>query len=302
MKTYRHFFAWIVYSNLFIALCATALTVETFVLLQLPASLNWYILLTFLATIFIYNLHYYQKITADRETDRLQWGLQHRKLQYWLTLLSLLFVLGGIAVHYKNIFLESGQFNLRNLVWFILMPVIAIAYSHPVMPWKRTTLRQIGWLKMASLSFVWSFATTILPVLMQPESGNSTNYLPVFCLFVHRFLFIGALSVLFNIRDYEEDKAANIKTIAVLSGPQRTLLYGKWISTALYVISAIWVVRLFSLDNLVLYIALALPAAFLFLLYQFFKPSQEEASFVILNDGLMLLKALLLIFAVLLLS
>lgn len=294
---------FIVYSNLFIAACAFILTLETFVLFGLPSSLNWYLLLIFLCTVFVYSLHYFVKSKKEKTDHRLEWCRKNKKLLLAIIVLSFIFIAGGVSWHYKMIFIKDGHFNYKNLAWFIVIPLLALAYSYPLTPWNKKSLRQIGWLKMASLSFIWSFTTVVLPLLMLPDSSyakmSNSNLLS---LFFHRLIFIASLGFLFNINDYEEDKKDGIKTIAVLLGPEKSLQRGKWIVLLLNIAMSLLLWYYFDLRSLAFISAMLIPVLFLFVVYQTFSFQKDEASFVIRHDGLMILKALLLIFAVLTLS
>ncbi len=314
MSSLQKFLQFSVYSNLFIGACALALTCETFALLQLPITSNWYLLLIFLCTVFIYALHYYVKQFKEKTDDRLEWCRRNRSWLLFIVIFSLVLIAGGVLYHYSSIFGKPGHFNYRNLFWFIIIPLIALAYSYPLTPWNKKSLRQIGWLKMISLSFIWSFTTVALPVLM--ATGNEislaggpnglsegvlwdlwSNQLTV--LFVHRFFFIAALSLLFNINDYEEDKNDGIKTIAVVWGPAKSLNQGKWLMALTNITSSIFLLQIFPSRGPLFIIAVFVPVVLLFLLYHRFKANRDEAAFVIRHDGLMIVKALLLIFAVL---
>jgi 4-hydroxybenzoate polyprenyltransferase len=291
---------FIVYSNLFIASCALALTYETFYLLQLPPSLNWYLLLIFLCTVFVYSLHYFVKSKKDKTDSRLNWCRKNKKLLLSIILCSLLFITGGVVWHYKMIFIKDGHFNISNLAWFIFIPLLALGYSYPIIPLNKKSLRQVGWLKMASLSFIWSFTTVVLPVLMLPGNNYASNgYEFVWIVFIHRFFFIASLGFLFNVNDYEEDKKDGIKTIAVMLGSEKSLKYGKWVVLLLNVPASLLIWNYFALHHFDFLGATLIPVLLLFVLYQRFTASKDEAGFVLLHDGLMILKALLLIFAVL---
>lgn len=267
-------------------------------MLQLPATLHWYIGLAGLSTFFIYNFHYYQKISGGKEDNRLQWGLQHRRFQLYCIAGSLLLITAGIIIHYKQVFFYNGRFNYSSLTGFVLIAVLSLAYSHPVAQRKKKPLRQIGWLKMAILSFVWSFATTVLPVLMLPPDMEARDVSLLLSLFTHRFFFIASLAILFNVYDYREDKEENIKTIAVIAGPATTLRYGKWILLVLNIVAALWLVMLLPDTNWAIEVALAIPIMVLWWLYHSFRQGNTEADFYLRHDGLMLVKALLLIFAI----
>jgi 4-hydroxybenzoate polyprenyltransferase len=293
--------SFLVYSNIFISCCSLALTCETFYLLHLPASLNWYLLLMFLCTLFIYSLHYYVKSKKEKTDARLEWCRRNRNLLLLLIVLSSIFIAGGVSWHYQSIFLHHSKFNYRNFAWFIIIPLLSLGYSHPLNPWSRKSLRQIGWLKMVSLSFIWGFTTVVLPVLMWPDE-NITGTIQLVVLFFQRFFFIAALSVLFNVSDYEEDKNDGIKTIAVLYGVQKTLQYGKWLMTVANLLTGLLLIHYFRLSHPLYVAAVLTPVIILFLLYHYFYTGSDEASFAIRYDGLMILKALLLIFAVVILK
>jgi len=120
LKTILHF---LIFSNIFIACCALALTYSTFYLLNIPAALNWYLLLIFLCTLFVYNLHYY--IKGLSKTDlRLDWCKRHSRYVVISIFACAFFILGGVAWHYKAIFIHQGGFNYRNLFWFIIIPFV----------------------------------------------------------------------------------------------------------------------------------------------------------------------------------
>lgn len=298
MPDFRSFIRFLVYSNLFIGLCAVALAAETFFILHLPASLNWYLLLLFCCTVFVYSLHYYAKLYKEKTDSRLEWCRRNKKVLLVTLIASAILIAGGVLFHFNAIFFKEGKLNYSNLSWFIIIPLVALAYSHPLLLMNKKALRQVGWLKMASLSFIWSFTTTLLPVFML-AADHPVSYYALLVLFIHRFLFMASLSVLFNIHDYDEDKADGVKTIAVLLGPEQSLRKGKWLSLTLGIISTLWLVIVFRLYNGYLYAAITIPLILVFLAWHRFRREEEEAFFVVRYDGLMIVKALLLIFALL---
>ena len=121
--------------------------------------------------------------------------------------------------------------------------------------------------------------------------------LQIWILFANRFFFIMALCVLFNVRDYEEDKNDRVITPVVALGTKNILLYGKWLMVVLNCITALLVCRYFNLDSGLQYVAVLIPVLLLFLLFHYFSFSRNEIEFLVLHDGLMPVKALLLIFA-----
>ncbi|MEQ1677912.1 MAG: UbiA family prenyltransferase [Chitinophagaceae bacterium] len=289
--------AFLVYSNLFIAVCALALTVETFVLLQLPQSVNWYAPLLFCCTLFVYCLHYWAKSKKDKTDSRLEWCRKNKMLLLVFLSASALIISAIVIYHRNDIFYRDGVFNYKNLALFILIPLLALGYSHPLTPWNKKGLRQVGWLKLVSLSFTWGFTTTLLPVWMLLPGNMNSFQLAI--LFLHRFFFIASLCVLFNINDHEEDKKDGVRTIAVSAGPEKSLRYGKWFTLFINSVMAVLLLCYFKLNQPVFFIALLLPVVLVFWLYHRFMASKEEALFVLQHDGMMIVKALLLIFALL---
>ena len=106
--------------------------------------------------------------------------------------------------------------------------------------------------------------------------------------------------MLFNVRDYAEDKQDKIITPAVALGPSVILNRGKWLICGLNVITVSLLIKTFHFFNLIQIAAVVLPVVFVFLLFQYFRFDRSEMQFVFLHDGLMPVKALLLIFAALL--
>lgn len=209
---------------------------------------------------------------------------------------SFIFIVGGVIYHFNAIFGSGRNFHYHNIAWFVIIPLLALAYSYPILWWKKKSLRQIGWLKMTSLSFIWAFTTVALPVIMLPGKGDlftRSVFVPI--AFLQRFVFVAALSLLFNIRDYKEDKEAGIRTLAVIMGETASLRFGKWVMTLLNILFTLLLLWTFELQDTTDYLAGFIPIALLFLLHQFFS-SKKDAFFVIRNDGLMLVQALLLIF------
>jgi 4-hydroxybenzoate polyprenyltransferase len=218
----------------------------------------------------------------------MQWYRENKVL-----ILSLL-----ISVSFLITFLIISHFSVlfskNNIFWSLLIPVLSIAYSFPFLPGGKA-LRHIGWLKLPLLSFVWSFATVVLPVFYSDLSTMSQPQ--ILALFANRFFFIMALAMLFNVRDYEEDKKDKVVTPAVAFGPQKILFYGKGLMLFINIITGLLVCRYFNLYFTLQYIAVIIPVLFLFLLFHFFRFSRNEIEFSILHDGLIPVKALLLIFA-----
>jgi hypothetical protein len=276
------------YCNFFIAGCAAALIYETIHLLKLFPGTEWFIWLAFFCTVNIYTFHYYLKSLKPGDDDRLIWYRTHK---HWIRFL--LFA-GSCVISYLVFIHFKILFGYQNIIWTLLIPLLSLTYSLPILPGGRA-LRHVGWLKLPLLSFVWSFTTVLLPIFYSEK--KMVDDIEVQAIFINRLFFVMALCVLFNVRDYEEDKNDNVMTPAVVLGPEKILTYGKWILTIVNIATAVLLIRVFKFQTVFEHIAIAVPVVLLFLLFQFFSFKKSEIEFLILNDGLMPVKALLLIFA-----
>lgn len=209
-------------------------------------------------------------------------------------------VAAAVIYYRREIFLTNGHLNYVNLFFFLVIPLLSLGYSHPFIPRMKKGIRQVGWLKLVLLSFIWGFTTTLLPVMMISNHEElSYSALQLSILFLHRFFFMAGLCVLFNINDVKEDEADGVKTIAVMMGPERTLAKGKWLLLLLNILFAILMLLVFYLNHPFFYLSVTIPVALVFLQFHRFKTDRNEADFVLRTDGLMIVQALLLIFALL---
>ena len=276
------------YCNFFIALCATSLVYETIYLLHLGSQVHWFAWLVFFCTMNIYTFHYYLKSLKPEQDKRLNW---YRKYKFvtWFLMLT-----GCVAIGYLIITHFEILFSSRNIAWTLAIPLLSLAYSFPFLPGGKA-LRHVGWLKLPLLGLVWSLTSVLLPAFYTEDIRTGSSQ--VWILFFDRLVFILALCMLFNVRDYEEDKAAGIITPVVALGPQVILTKGKWQICLLNVITAILLIQSFHFSSPIQYAAVLIPLILLYLLFQFFRSDRSEMQFVYLHDGLMPVKALLLIFA-----
>lgn len=176
---------------------------ETSILLHLPLNnLNFYSFV-FGATLLQYNLHYAFKTAAIENSARLRWSSKNKPVHRLL-------ILVGLVLTISSLF----RFHLHHLLFLLIPGIIAAMYSFPILPFKnKRRLKDFGFVKIITLSLLWSFITVWFPV-------NSEHYggLTFQLIFVRRFLFIFILCLLFDIRDVEIDKKEGINTIPVWAG------------------------------------------------------------------------------------
>ncbi len=208
-------FNFFIQTNIFISLCAVALTLETQVQLGMKPQWHPYLFLIFFATLFDYNLHRLITITIRKQAlkdEKHAWVNRNLKGFYLLVIVSVLGFL--ISVCYAKI---------EVLIALAPMAMITIFYSLPVFKRARSIfrLREIPMLKIFLIAFVWSGSTIFLPVI---QHGNTIEWQHTLMMLTERFIFVFAITIPFDIRDVAVDKTSGIKTIPILIGVRRSII------------------------------------------------------------------------------
>lgn len=168
-----------------------------------------------------------------------------------------------------------------------LLLIFTLAYMTPFYLNKRKIkgVRDVFILKSSWLAFVWSVATVIIPVVhFKGFDFGKTELI----FFAQRFLFIMAIALAFNIRDYAYDLQKQMKTIATVAGIYKT----KIIAITLLSLSFLLVVFL----NVQIFLtAFATAVFYTIVLVMLAKPSPKSFFYVVLMDGALLVQGLLLV-------
>lgn len=203
----------LIYSNLLIAGGAALVTHETYLLVG--GALHWDPLLALVlcATLLVYSLDRLvdasEEDTVDR-TERHRWIDRYRRILWGVAVTS---AVGAAAA---TLFVSTDI-----LVALVPLGAVAAAYSLPVVwgPSGPYRLKDVAGLKIFVITLVWAGATAFLPALQ--VSGELVSTTVVFTV-VERAIFIFALTLPFDIRDMERDRASDIRTIPLAIGPDRT--------------------------------------------------------------------------------
>ncbi|HEY2581455.1 MAG TPA: UbiA family prenyltransferase [Mucilaginibacter sp.] len=218
-KTFQLVFDFLLFSNIFMALCAVAQGLVTFYLIgakTIPAVAG----LLFTSTLGIYN--FCILITKPENPDksphkRVRWFYGHYRLMVTFTMVSLLSLI-------PLFFLMS--FESRILL--IFLSILSFTYSIPLFSIEKQKfgLRNIPGLKQFLITLVWTMSTVLLPIL-EAQHFYSTNISmrDTTIIIAKRFLFIAALTVPFDIRDLFEDRQSGLKTIPVVWGEKNAYLF-----------------------------------------------------------------------------
>jgi 4-hydroxybenzoate polyprenyltransferase len=218
-KIVKPIFDFLLFSNVFMSLCAVAQALVTF---QLIGSKPVYIVITllFTSTLGIYNFCILVTKPEHPELSpyvRVRWFFSHYRLMVTITIVSILSLV-------PLFFLISIESRLL----LIFLAVISFCYGIPLFSFgdQRFGLRNIPGLKPFLITLVWTMSTVLLPVLeAQNLHLTSISMHDTTLLIAKRFLFIGALTIPFDIRDLFEDRKLGLKTIPVLLGEKGAYLF-----------------------------------------------------------------------------
>ncbi len=266
---------FILFSNIFIALCAVALCIETNILLHLPLNIYSFYCFVFGATLVQYNLHYLIKPLSANASERHLWSSGKKYIHEVL-------VTAGVAC----IFFSFIHFRLHHFIIIGFLGLIAFVYSFPVIPFgKRKRLKDFGFAKIITLSLMWTFVTVWFPA----ANFNIEKNLFLF-VFFQRLAFMLVLCLLFDLRDIDIDRSENINTIVVLLGKKKSYLLTYFFLIIFMLISA----GLFMYShNKNAFTAMAVSACITFSIIYLTKKIFNDLFYLLCVDGLMLAQAVL---------
>lgn len=217
-KYVRQALDFLLFSNIFIALCAVAQGMVTYQLLNIKPEKHVLGLL-FCSTLALYNFSILLSKPAKPENSpfrRLRWIFSHYRLTITLTIIAVLSILP------LSFFLTTSS-----KILLISLAIISVAYNLPLFSIhdKRFGLRNIPGVKLFLISMVWALSCVLLPILeLENNFVAATSVNDTILLISKRFLFIAAITVPFDIRDLFQDRTNELQTIPVLLGEKRSLL------------------------------------------------------------------------------
>lgn len=212
-------FDFLLFSNVFMSLCAVAQGLLTFYLIG-SKPVYPVIGLLFTSTLGIYNFSIL--ISKPRQPEkspylRVRWFFSHYRLMVTLTIVSIL----SLAPLFFLVSISS-----RILLTFL--GVLSFCYGLPLFTVgnQKFGLRNIPGLKLFMISLVWTMSCVLLPVLEAQAMHYATiSFRDTTILLAKRFLFIAAVAIPFDIRDLFEDKQFGLKTIPVAWGEKNAYLF-----------------------------------------------------------------------------
>ena len=268
---------FIVYSNLFISGCTVAMIWLTLYLFSNTTHQPALYGFAFTGTLCSYSFHWWLTPAHSDECrgERGDWIIRYRWVHVYLLAASLL---------------ACGYFLIRlwdHWYWLLLAGFITFLYSAPKIPHPFFVLLQkiaIG--KTVFLALMWTFVTTVFPMVMTDTTGT----LPFTAFTLSRFFLIYAICLIFDMLVREYDKVNRIRSLVTYLQPDavRRLFYLSLVLAALFaVIPAIQ-------ESLMLTICQLIPVLTIAPIYNYAVHRAGDFFFYFFLDGLMAAASLIL--------
>lgn len=270
----------LLFSNIFIALCAAAQGALTYLLLDAPIN---YAILTFLgcSTLFLYNLSMLLSRPANPQNSpfrRVRWIFKHYN---WITCLSALALVTLLPLMLR--------LHWQTIVTFGATGILALSYNLPVIQIRGTRigLRGLPGAKLFIIAAVWALSCVLVPIIDLRVSEIPVDTYSMLILLIKRFLFVIAITIPFDIRDLFQDQKYDLKTIPVMLGEKGALLFCQ-------ILLGAYIVLLFIFSNPVYYYTWALAAVTFFTGWVIFRSQwqRNEYFYFLFLDGTLLLQYL----------
>ena len=218
-KALQSAFDFLLFSNIFMSLCAVAQALVTFHLID-SKPVYPVLGLLFTSTLGIYNFSIL--LSKPKQPNRspyrrVRWFFAHNRLMVTFTIVSLLSLI-------PLFFLLSMQ----SRILLVFLSILSFCYSLPLFAIgdQKFGLRNIPGLKPFLITLVWTLSCVLLPILeAQDQHLADVSMRDLAILIAKRFLLIGALTVPFDIRDLFQDRQAGLKTIPVAWGEKNAYLF-----------------------------------------------------------------------------
>jgi len=211
---------FLLFSNLFIAVCAVAQGLVTYHLLKVPAD-KYVLAFIFFATIGLYNFSMLLSKPKKPENSpfkRVRWIFSHHRMIISITLISLLCLVPLFLLY----------LSIESKLLMLFTGLVAVGYNIPFLTLDNQNigLRNIPGIKLFLIAMVWAVSCVLLPI-MELQHSNQLNITPgdTLLLVFKRFLFVAAITVPFDIRDLFQDKLYALKTIPVMLGEKRAYIF-----------------------------------------------------------------------------
>lgn len=267
-------------SHLIIALSAVALYLETKLYLD-EDLLDFWVLPIGFGTLVFYGLHrlLQSKKYQHLNSARVESLHRFRKTILGSTLLGCIGILLVFIFHPRS----AEQINLI-ISSKLLYPFLGLGLFY-LIPWNKKLfrLRDLPYLKIFIISIGWTLVTAYLPLLLFEKHMDMQGWIYI----LERALFIFTITLPFELRDLDDDRSLDIKTLGTKLGEKNTKRLIRALS--IFGILLAWVLKYYALSNDYF---LGLIAVYIFLLLStyFIGKVKYPHQYTMIWDGIMIFR------------
>lgn len=199
----------ILYSNLWIAIAALAMALQTQLFLFGRLQYSPYFPFLFCGTLFLYAIH---RIVGLQKSEPFQ-----EKGRYWViaTFKSHIRFYAGLSALVGAYFFF--QLDLSFQLSLFAPALLSLAYVIPLFAGKKR-LRDFHFIKIFLIALVWTWLTVIMPAIYYSLEFQLCTLLMV----LERTCFVFAITIPFDIRDLEIDRFNKVKTLPYRLGIKKS--------------------------------------------------------------------------------
>ncbi|WGQ08164.1 hypothetical protein QG516_16620 [Pedobacter gandavensis] len=276
---------FLLFSNLFIAICAVAQGLVTYYLLHVPPD-KYILAIIFFGTMGLYNFSMLlsaPKDPANSPLMRVRWIFSHHRL-----IISMVLISGLCLIPLALLYL-----SIEAQLLMLFTGVLAISYNIPFLTLdeQKIGLKNIPLIKLFLVALIWSISCVLLPIV-ETEHNQLLNISTgeTLLMVAMRFLFIAAITIPFDVRDLFQNKIMALKTIPALLGDKKAFLFSLFLLGG-YLVLLILHQQTVNLEVILLTLTIGLTG---WLIYKS-NPERNEYYYFLYLDGMMLLQYLLLV-------
>jgi hypothetical protein len=217
----------LLFSNSFYGIAAVLLAIESNLLSGFALNHPALYILLFSGTVVFYSFSYKYDPKPSPGNQRARWIKQNKKFFLYFQILLLIITVPAAVWYYQSLVsLTAVQFFTITLL-LVVFPLVGMFYYGIAFPGLfKLKLRQFGWFKPFIIGAVWAGCISFMPWLMK-QWENGSLVMPttaILYIWLHNFMFISVLAILFDVKDYAADHNHALKTFVVRVGLKKVIL------------------------------------------------------------------------------
>lgn len=296
-QTLKRYVEKIFFSNVFLGFIVVALCIDNNLEQGFLINSVWFYAFVFSITILFY-LHAYRNSDQNKfiANPRMQFYFDYRQsvgLFYRFLLLSS--IVSGVVLALNSV---ENLAHLPFWVYVMLGISVLLSFAYYDTP-LQFSFRRLMWFKPILIAWTWTMVTSILPLVFLTLEQNQSWRLDARFVFISTQIFMFCLvnALLFDVKDYEDDANHQLKTFVVQYGEKimvyRVIIPLLFLGAMSLIVFGVWY-------DLPLHrvIFMLMPIVIFALLSLRLNANKSILYFLVVIDGMLLLKALLGIFCV----